>query len=59
MNYTLCNNSACLIKDDCIRWKNYIGQTASSVMNEQQLFIKTFEPFDEHVCKYKLIRFNS
>lgn len=53
MNYTLCNNSNCLQKDNCLRWKNYIGQS-SSVMNETQMVIKTFEPLDEFICKYKI-----
>jgi len=54
MNYTLCNNSTCPQKDGCMRWKNYIGETTSSVMNEQQILIKRFEPFDNIICKYKI-----
>lgn len=59
MEYTLCNNSECKIKDDCLRWKEYNQQAFVGVINEHQLSIKTFEPFDEFVCKYKIIRFNS
>jgi len=53
MNYTLCNNSDCPVRMECDRWINYIGKTRSSVMNENQMFIKRFEP-NGNSCKYKI-----
>lgn len=54
MNYTLCSNESCATKDDCLRWKNYVKST--TMLSEQQIHIQKFEPFDQYVCKFKLIR---
>ena len=57
MNYTLCNNSECRTKNDCLRWKNFSNPTPNNgILQEQQIFVQTFVPYNENMCKYKLIR---
>ena len=52
MNYTLCNNEQCSIKNDCMRWKNYMKST--TMLYEQQIHIQRFEPFSDDICKFKI-----
>ena len=59
MDYTLCNNSECKTKDDCLRYKNYLIYSAEENKEKEHKYVKYFTPYNENMCKYKLIRIGS